>query len=385
MGCWNNDNCRQPDPTRPKGIIGSNDGRDYRRAVIEAMGRKDPRYAFGLVAGDNIYPRMPSVPPVPLVPPGANLKRITKVYYKKTLDYGFGLLDGLKIPYYTAYGNHDVVKNEVLQGELRRVAGRKNKKHHAQYVAEVVPGKLRVVVIDTNLLQLELTEPTKRLYGIQTVAEGWRVMSRFLDDTLQTPFKGWTVVMGHEPFFTMKDGGLVGLVYYKELIQTLIAIPRVVYVCADLHAFQVSEVSLAGVGAATLPMVVVGTGGANPDEVKTPSAPIQFEGGTWRVLDTVPAYGYCEGTVRGNQLHLTFLPLNHCTKGQQKVRVILRATDKKPALEVRRLGRRIAYDPEKCAARPVLPELCVNDPRKNTPLEGVGRYVRRPYKINQKK
>lgn len=380
MGCWNNDNCRQFDPTRPTGVIGSNDGKDYRRAVIECIAKKTPRYDFGVIAGDNIYPRMP------LTKPGAPfIKNITKIYYQRTLDYGFGLLDDLKIPYYTVYGNHDVVKSDVLDAELHRARNNKNKNTHGktQYVAEVVPGKLRVVVIDTNLLQLELTEPTKRLYGIQTVTDAWRVMSRFLESVRAPGFKGWTLVVGHEPIFTTKKQYVLGLVYYKELVAALQAIPKMVYICADLHAFQVSEIITDNAGTG-FPMVVVGTGGANPDVVKTEAAKpdMELEGGIrWRVKDSMSAYGYCEGRLHANKLSLTFLPLKHCTQGQQKVRVVFTAS----GMEVRRMGKRIPYRPDQCAARPVLPELCVNDPRENPRLEGIGRYVRRAYRINQKK
>jgi hypothetical protein len=337
--------------------------------VIESIGLRKAKtpFDFGIIAGDNIYPRAPA---------GINKKPFTKNYYKRTLDYGFGLLDTLKIPYYTALGNHDVVKGDVLQNQLGMM-----KRRTPQYVAEVVPGKLRLIVLDTNLLQLELTEPTKQLYGIRTTEEGWRTVARFLDGV--APFKGWTMVVGHEPIFTMKskDSGIVGLVYYKELLEKLVAIPKCVYICADLHAFQVSQFTVAG---AQLPMVVIGTGGANPDKVeqRRNSTTVAGTGIQWKILDTVPAYGYCEGKLRGNQLTFTYMPLRHCTPGQQKVRLVFKRDG---GLEVKRMGHRIAYNPEKCAATPVLPALCSNDPRENPRLEGVGRYVRREYRIYQKK
>jgi hypothetical protein len=76
------------------------------------------------------------------------------------------------------------------------------------------------------------------------------------------------------------------------------------------------------------------------------------------------------------------MPLRHCTPGQQKVRLAFKHDG---GLEVKRMGHIIAYNPEKCTATPVLPALCSNNPRENPRLEGVGRYVRREYRIYQKK
>lgn len=391
MGCWNNDNCARLDPTRPKGIPGSNDGRDYRRAVIEDIATRN--YTFGLVAGDNIYPRAAAAAAATTTAMGAQKGPILKHYYSKTLAFGFGLLNQLNIPYYTVLGNHDVVKGDVLKGELGADAGAPAAT--IGEMEELIPGKLRLIRIDTNVLQLELTEPTKRLYGIRNAAEGWRRLKGFFRKVEEAgPYKGWTLVMGHEPLVSLAaragtPPAVMGVVYYKDLLETLLRIPNTVYVCADYHAFQVSQLKLEGgpAGAAALRMLVVGTGGANPDKIATDATEWKGKGIHWKILESQPAFGHCEGRfMRGSGGALEFLyhPLKHCSPGQTPVRVIFRKDEAKSGkrIEVRReAGKPIPYDLGKCAARPTLPELCSNRPSENPRLEGVGHYVRRPYKI----
>jgi Calcineurin-like phosphoesterase len=386
IGCWNNDNCSHRDPTRPKGIVGSNDGRDYRRAVLEDIAGR--HYSFGLVAGDNIYPRAGATTEATTgATKGAEAAtkgaRITKHYYSKTLRAGWDLLKGLGIPYYTVLGNHDVVKEDVLKAQLR--SGTVPLK--MAQVDEVIPGKLRLVRIDTNVLQLELTEPTKLLYGIKNAAEGWGWLQKFLEKVADTPYAGWTIVMGHEPLMAIKasrGGGaggsrVVGLVYYKELLETISRIKNCVYVCADYHAFQVSQFSLMESGAPRkLWMVVAGTGGANPDPVPEERGVMEGKGVRWEPLVAQPAFGHCEGRVVRGSLVVVFHPLKHCSPNQATTRVIFR---KKGGVEIKQIGRRIPYHPEKCSARETAAELCSNRPIENPRLEGRGTYVRREYYI----
>lgn len=88
FGCWNRDNCEEGCPTVP------------RDAVLQALETKEKTFNFGVIAGDNVYPKT--------VKDGCTKY---KKYYKSTLKRGFDKLAASTSgkQKHVILGNHNVV------------------------------------------------------------------------------------------------------------------------------------------------------------------------------------------------------------------------------------------------------------------------------------
>ena len=336
MGCWNEDRC---------------DTLDYRTAVIQNILRE--KYAFGVIAGDNIYQQR-------------------GVYHMKTLDYGFQMLRKTNVPLYTLLGNHDVHTKAIFQAHLNLVQQKQIIMPRHCYTVEYP--NLRLIVIDTNVLTSKvnrgntyarLLNDYPAFFSLPTATE----LLDYLENELKKPFKGWTIVTGHEPFISVKltktdHVKVTHLKHYERLTELLSASPRTVYLCADVHTFQVMNVPVSNsktkTNSTTIPQVVVGTGGAfpdrSPDEHATIPVPMSHEDHrvpplTFKLEGTSAPYGYISVSYSSKQLWIRFHPLKGCSEGQSEMTFEY----KKDRLI---LVHRVPVKKTQCPARPAGEKLC---------------------------
>lgn len=333
MGCWNDDHC---------------EGLDYRKAVIDQIVNHKKEYDYGILAGDNIYQH-------------------GKTYYKKTLDYGFQELLKTQLPLYTILGNHDVHKESILKAHLELNNQKKIILPYNCYVHSLP--NLRLIMIDTNLLTSKqdkggiyqkLVNKYPSFFRVNTVEQ----LLHNLRYELQKPFDGWTLVVGHEPLLSYKlkkdQLKLSNLSHIETLLEILSESPKTIYVCADVHSFQVINLPF---NKHVLPMIVAGTGGAdpdvNPDISSKLSYTIQDKEYTFQMTAENPSYGYVSIEYDKNNFKVHYHPLEGCSEGQSTLELCYK-NNKLQLKNQRKITKKI------CDAKPAVSPLCID---QDPPME----------------
>lgn len=310
FGCWNRDNCFEEKQL------------DYRKAVIEKILEKKDYFDFGIITGDNIYPHKQK----------DKKDKKNKKYYQKTLDYGFGLLKNLqentkKNIIYGTIGNHDIDLPNILNEQIKSNVLTIPNNVFTNYDDDNKK-KLRIVCIDTNLFAEGWDESDDNVLFKSTFINGdyfYKIKNvnellNYLDTIKKEAFNGWTIIIGHEPIISIKLKGSnynpKNLNNYETLLEKLASIPRAVYMCADIHSFQAWNIK--ATNETTLPMIVVGTGGAEPDNTIDKKGKYNHEGYIMELLATEYPYGYCDVSYDDENLLITYIPLNKC-KDKSKV------------------------------------------------------------------
>jgi hypothetical protein len=243
FGCWNRDNCED-------------DQTDYRGMVLELLKSPKVNYNFGIIAGDNVYPVSTSD---------------GKKYYRSTLETGFrALRNATKDKHkHVILGNHNVEKGvpglnqpgvEDPQRQLIKQLNAGFQLHEAS-ATHVDSNKAQFVFLNTNHFTKEYVKPANIEDPIVVLRSA---LTRCTNDKP-------VYIVGHEPliaakvkkgeFFTNLD--LINEVFdeIKEKFSTN-KDHKVFYLCADVHNFQALTITREGF---TLPIIVCGTGGADPD------------------------------------------------------------------------------------------------------------------------
>lgn len=297
FGCWNRDNCSDKSPL------------DYRTAVIDAISEKASEFNFGIVAGDNIYPYKADK---------------SKKYYEKTLTYAFDAMNKVKTTVkskkiYATIGNHDVVNKSILEAQLKHGVF----DMPSNLFVKTIPSWLRIIFIDTNLLQNDhklpavysSDDPLIQGYFQKDIRDGKAVLG-WLDEELKKNHEGWTIVVGHEPIKTIKAKKSYELAYSKELIQILSQDPHTIYMCADTHNFQGVHLS------EKLLMIVAGTGGATPDE----SLPTE-KNSLYNLFASESPYGYCDVVCTKDRLEISYRHLSGCNQATKDITITVYHAD----------------------------------------------------------
>jgi hypothetical protein len=254
FGCWNRDGCVEDRP-------------DYRAAVLAAVRSDQQGWSRGLVAGDNIYPEK------------GNDK--TKTVYMRTLESGFRMLTDVNVanPVVVGLGNHDVE------------------------CADVLADMMRLGSVNLEVTHVGPSETFERLYLIDTNVDrqddgAWADMIDGLDEWLdRRPPDEWLFVMGHEPIMALKqkkDRVCTDPLPRAERLLGAMSKRRCVYLCADVHNFQVGAFHAPGAPNPVF-QVVSGTGGASPDPMKAffAESPVGESGWKLRQTASMQPYGYC--------------------------------------------------------------------------------------------
>lgn len=299
FGCWNRDNC-------------SGNKLDYRKALAEKILLKDDYFNFGIITGDNIYQHKAT----------EEKKKKEKNYYESTLNYGFDLLKKLKIntinkQIYGTIGNHDIDLPNILQKQIESNVLTMPYNVFSNYDNK----NLRIIFIDTNLFDKKWDDSdNNELFKIKNnigsafyVIKNIDDLEKYLDNIKREEFNGWNIIIGHEPIISIKlkksEYKINNLDRYEEILEKLASIPKAVYMCADVHSFQAWNIRTKE---KTLPMIVVGTGGAEPDQT-IENKNFDHEGINLDLLATEYPYGYCDISYNENEFFITYIPLNGCS------------------------------------------------------------------------
>jgi len=334
FGCWNRDNCYETENF------------DYRLAVSDLINSNQPIYHFGIIAGDNVYPHK------------SNKK---KNYYWHTLQFGFDVILALlknrtitkKI--YGTIGNHDVDNDKILKYQITH----SNIIMPNNMYIQPISNNLRLIFIDTNLYQKNNNYPTESQQNLKNnfynVIDKKQAEDK-LDKYLQDPFEGWTIVIGHEPICSFKKKGdkikedtLEG---FQPMLDKLASIPQCVYMCADTHSFQAWNITTRN--GDKLPMIVAGTGGAEPDETTAIKDNFKCNDNKFELIESRYPYGYCDVECTLTKMIIKYMPLDTCTsdKGNDSIITLEYQRNKKiKVLNIKKITK-------SCSARKIKPEFC---------------------------
>lgn len=263
FGCWNNEQNNNGAP---------------RNAVIESLMRSDLQ--FGIVAGDNVYPFKTET----------NTGK-TKDYKLSTIYNGFSRLNGLQKPIDMIIGNHNVDRSQLLN-------------------LEILASSPNISLFDTNdifsfgmanFIMLNTNDVDNVVTFLQQLINNETILEN-----------KWNIVVGHHPLFAIRQKknkvkeSILDRVF--EIAGLLNMIPHVIYMCADVHDFQAGILNFND--RIKIPMVVSGTGGAEPEEKPLQGVSYGFKEEHMNVtydisLKDTP-YGYCEVEVSTDKLAVTY-------------------------------------------------------------------------------
>lgn len=337
FGCWNRDNC-------------NGTKLDYRKAIANKLLLKKDYFDFGIIAGDNIYPHK---------------SEKIKNYYESTLNYGFNLLQQLKNntknkKIYGVIGNHDIHSPNILQKQINRnVLTMPN-----NFFIDEKNNYIRIICFDTNLFDKIWNDNNikenilfnvknnnnENFYNVKNIKE----LEKKIDDIISEKFNGWTIIIGHEPIISIKtkDYGekITNWNNYKEILEKIASIPKVIYMCADIHSFQAWNIKINN---KNLPMIVVGTGGAEPDLSLNINKTYTHDGNKINLLATEYPYGYCDVSYNDKELIITYIPLNGCSN-ESNIEYTFEYNIKKNKLDFTKAN----IQKGKCDAKIIDKELC---------------------------
>lgn len=281
FGCWNN----QCDDGA--NVVG------YRDAVLEHLKAHASTYAFCIVGGDNMY--QVSDKYVVEAENGRSTEEVkVKYYLQDTHTSGFNALRQFDKQQFVILGNHDE-DNSTYVRQKGKVKEAQMQEHHdrmsvfdttAVRVAVDAHGSIMAcfVFVNTNQSVQEL------LAGLASA------LSQLPEDQKNKPI----FVVGHEPLISFKwkkkdpvfldgintsqDHPLLDWFAEKRKLGY-----NIMYLCADVHMFQLDTIQHKG---ASIPMVVSGTGGASPDEVKNVSDVVRYGDNALNIHVALRSYGY---------------------------------------------------------------------------------------------
>lgn len=267
FGCWNRDACNSKEI-------------DYRGTILQNLSKKQNLFDFGIIAGDNVYP-------LKMKKEGSK----DKAYYEQTLLKGVNQLktSSPKKRKHVILGNHNA--------------------------AVKVTNKERDLFIENDLFKLYTDIASVTTYSDENTG---KIMCDFIflntntftpdnmDNVIIELGKAFGVcqtndifIVGHDPLIAAKVKKGESFVYIHGLERILDVLfnhitgdggkekKKLTYLCADVHNFQALTVShTIGNKTYTLPIIVAGTGGADPDlDIFETSA--EYKGG---YIDTTTLY-----------------------------------------------------------------------------------------------
>ena len=220
-----------------------------RKAVIKAINRHPVTNL--VLGGDNFYPTKKKTPAGKIK--SYDVRLLKPHLFKKDVV--------------TALGNHniDIFKNadgekqEVLELE-KKMGWRIPAEPPYYYIVRYTD--LDLMILDTNLCDPEYEDK-----------DAFNTMLEWMQQYLVSKDKQYYCVM-HEPIISAKiknskekskDSSIIQeLSKSREILSVLTTSPPIAILCADTHNYQQVFITYNGV---TIPQIVVGTGGADPDTI----------------------------------------------------------------------------------------------------------------------
>lgn len=293
FGCWNKNQC----------VDGLKS--DPRKEVLELLKNEPDDYDFGILLGDNIYPTKVK---------NTKKKRGRKLTIKKFLSSNVNKYEEVKdianritkedvdISLHVVLGNHDVEKECVMRNQIR---------HFKSNTSNIYP---KNGIFETeNAVFLFL--------NTNNIGELIEFIHQFDPEIMNDR---WLILCGHDPIFSYKPknkkkkGKTKVRLFQKidELPHIFAALsrinyPKMAYVCADTHNYQLLEVSYSSLTYDfAFPVIVVGTGGAEPDPLKDIEENKFYRNETSDldvdIIDSEAPYGFLEMEISKDTLNINY-------------------------------------------------------------------------------
>ncbi len=305
FGCWNKGKCSEESPT-------SNGLSEMTHLLRNYIDRNE--VDFITIAGDNYYPdKKPIGPEVE----GAKQQKVKK-FNKGDFDSGFGCLP-LSVKKYVLFGNHDMEDNVVdddgtkhqckallLQQELGKTYPTNTSYEFFDDVMIQIRDNTLIIMLDTSIYSFKPTTPIietcyQHIFSSQKQKliddpDGYQIkdlidyQKQKIINAIEKNTCENIIFIGHHPIiskvsktlegkpqinkFKPEDGLInffndisvvsVGNVGSNNSINSILQGRNIYYLCADTHFYQYGIVSTGGLD---INQYIVGTGGADQDEL----------------------------------------------------------------------------------------------------------------------
>ena len=256
-----------PRPLHPFLFLGCWNTRGAARdAVAATIGANASDVPVLILGGDNVYPLE-----------GNKSKLHSPDVFEEGMKLYSQFEHGAGKFLFPSLGNHNV-KEEIRAVQLERYS--KYLKPDKTYYMLRFTDKFRVIVLDTNIMDSDAMIEWLRRAIDKVADEGERYY-----------------IVQHEPMISMRhkkgaDKASV-LIGCDRVMEILNRYPPIRILCADTHNFQDGFVTF-GEGAPAISQLVVGTGGANLDDLPKGAGPftVQEGGLKYKYIKGEKAYGY---------------------------------------------------------------------------------------------
>lgn len=302
FGCWNKNSCLDKK---------NNDNRQF---ILELLTYQQPNYDMGILLGDNIYPlktkQLKRKTKKSLTQKYLKMsKKVKKVksflkeseyFYQEIINITDYLTrdSSLDKKLHIILGNHDVENNCVLNNQIKNFTN-----------------DLCSIYEDNTILE------TENAFFIMLNTNNIENIIEFLENLVENTinFKNkWVIFCAHDPIISYKPKKkkifqkIDNIDIVLEKIKNL-HYKKILYICADTHNFQVINIfSLPeeDTDEFEIPIVVLGTGGANPDSLKDIE---KYENSydekldiNIDILDYESPFGFADMDVFKNKIVLTY-------------------------------------------------------------------------------
>lgn len=241
MGCWNKNACLDQKEL------------DGREEVLNMLANEPPEYDMGILLGDNIYPFKTKIKTKKKTTKKKSFLRESEDYYSHIIQISEEITkESSNKKLHVILGNHDVEKPCVLQNQIRTFSQSPISKIYKRNT--ILETELAVfLMLDTN--------------NIGNIIE---FLQRFDIEKMRNR---WLILCGHDPIFSFKPKKkrIFQKIDEVEMLFRVISelqYQKMAYFCADTHNFQILDIAYYGeTGEFYFPVIVAGTGGANPDSL----------------------------------------------------------------------------------------------------------------------
>jgi hypothetical protein len=245
-----------------------------RNAVADAIYDNESDIKMLILGGDNIYPLEGDK---------------TKAHRKDVFEEGMQLYSRFekRDGYYLlpSLGNHNV-KKDIYATEMERFSRYMPDPSISYYSLRFKDG-YRIIVLDTNIVEAHYGEKYDAMCA-------W--LHKAVHDAREAREEYY--IVQHEPMISIQNKKhrdvASALLRHNILMDILNQYPPIAILCADTHNYQYGDLQFGGEGAPVIPQYVVGTGGADLDNLPIRLAPFEVTEGSLRYMykGGIKAYGY---------------------------------------------------------------------------------------------
>ena len=294
MGCWNKNSCLEDSKI------------DNREQVLSLISQDSTAFDFSILLGDNIYPIKKKIKTKKNKRGRKKTKKYMResgVFYRNYLSLVDSMTRDSKFgkKLHVVLGNHDVFYDCV-------------KNHQLDEFSTPI----------SNIYEKNTIFKTDLANFLFLNSNNMSEVLDYLEDLDITDLADkWLILCAHEPLISFKPKKKRIFQKLKES-RTVFDIlkglrhHKIAYFCADTHNFQVLEMiepqytnSLSNSNSFSLPVIVVGTGGAKPDSLRGIEDNMEYyeerDDLHISIIDYQECYGYASLQITKNELRINYI------------------------------------------------------------------------------